>query len=289
MEPVNPFNAINGNTTVLGIFGDPVSHSLSPAMHNAAYRALGWNCVYIPCHVTPANLGAAVEGLKALNFKGVNVTIPHKQAIFNKLDEVCGDARQSGSINTVVYRNGKLYGFSTDGTGLVNSLKVDGGFDLQGKKVLLLGAGGTAAAVVYRLIEAGIDKLWLMNRTAANAMALREKVKGSTGFEIAVLSNEHLDTYREAPDLIINTTSVGLHGDESILPKEFLQPNHFVYDVVYKQGSTRLIREASEIGCKVLTGLSMLLFQGAESFKLWFEEEPPLEVMRQALKDCAES
>ena len=287
METINSFNAINGKTTVLGILGDPVGHSLSPAMHNAAYRALGWNCVYIPCHVTADNLGAAVQGLKALNFKGVNVTIPHKQAIFNVLDEVCGDARQSGSVNTVVHRNGKLYGHGTDGIGLVNSLKVDGGFQLNGKKVLLLGAGGTANAVVYPLIEAGISELWLVNRTSANAAALRERVKGNTGFKISVLTHDDLETFdREAPDLIINTTSVGLQGDESLIPKEFLQKKHFVYDVVYKRGGTRLIREATELGCGVLTGLSMLLFQGAESFRLWFETEPPVEVMRQALQAC---
>lgn len=286
MEQVNISDGINGATTILGVIGDPISHSLSPAMFNAAFRALGWNCLYIPCHVTPENLVVAVRGLRAFNFKGVNVTIPHKQAIYSEMDEIIGDARRSGSINTVIHRNGKLYGASTDGTGLVNSLKADGGFTLHGKKVLLLGAGGAAAAIIYRLIDAGISQLCLINRSLANAVALKEKVGISTGFQVTVLGIEGLTGLDcEAPDLIINTTSVGLYNDESLLPKSFLRQKHFVYDVVYKRSGTRLIREASEVGCGVLTGLSMLLFQGAESFKLWFEEEPPLEIMRQALKD----
>jgi shikimate dehydrogenase len=285
MEAVNIFDGINGSTTVLGIIGDPIGHTLSPAMHNAAFKALGWNCLYIPSHVTPENLEAAVRGLRALNFKGVNVTIPHKRAIGAEVDEVLGDARRSGSINTLIHRNGKLYGASTDGIGLVDSLRVDGGFRLDGKKVLLLGAGGTATAVIYSLIDAGISRLWLMNRSPAHAVALKEKVEAYTGFEAAVLGTEALAEFDfEAPDLIINTTSVGLHNDESLLPKAFLRPKHFVYDVVYKKGGTRLVREASEVGCGVLTGLSMLLFQGVESFKLWFEEEPPVEVMRRALQ-----
>jgi shikimate dehydrogenase len=284
MESIHISDMINGSTTIFGIIGDPINHSLSPVIHNTVFQALGWNCLYIPCHVTPDNLPAAVRGLKALNFKGFNVTIPHKQAIYSEMDEVLGDAGRSGSINTVIHRDGKLYGASTDGIGLVNSLKTDGGFQLTGKNVLLVGAGGAAAAVIYSLIEAGINQLWLMNRSQANAAALKEKVLVNTGFEVAVFGSENLAALDwEVPDLIINTTSVGLHDDESLLPKTFLRRKHFVYDIVYKKGGTRLIRDASEVGCRVLTGLSMLLFQGAESFKLWFEEAPPLEIMRQAL------
>lgn len=287
MERLKISNAINGGTTILGVIGDPIDHSLSPAMYNAVFKTLGWNCIYIPCHVAPEKLAAAVRGLQALNFKGINVTVPHKQAVYSEVDEVIGDARRSGSVNTIIHRNGKLYGASTDGTGLVNSLKTDGGFKLEGKKVLLAGAGGAATAVIYSLIDAGIGKLWLMNRSPAHAIALKEKVWENTGFEVAILENENLAALDwESLDLIINTTSVGLHNDESVLPKAFLRKKHFVYDIVYKKGGTRLIQEALEAGCNVLTGLSMLLFQGAESFKLWFEEEPPLEIMRQALKTC---
>lgn len=277
-------DVINGNTTILGILGNPISHSLSPVMHNAVFRSLGWNCWYIPCRVRSEDLAAAVRGLRALNFKGVNVTIPHKQAISAELDELFGDSTRSGSINTVIHRNGRLYGTSTDGIGLVNSLKVDGGFELYHKKVLLLGAGGSATAIVYRLIDAGIDQLWIMNRSQSNASDLQQRLFLTTGFAAEIVRNQQLAELEwDAIDLIINTTSVGLSDHESLIPKEYLKKRHFVYDIVYKKGETRLIQEAASAGCKVLSGLSMLLFQGLESFKIWFEVEPPLEVMRQAL------
>jgi len=283
-------DVINGNTIILGILGDPVSHSLSPVMHNAVFRALGWNCLYIPCQVRSADLPAAVRGLRALNFKGVNVTIPHKQAIGAELDELFGDSSRSGSINTVIHRNGRLYGASTDGIGLVNSLKVDGGFELYHKKVLLLGAGGTATAIVYRLIDSGIGQLWIMNRSQTNANALQQQLLHTTGFAAEIVGSQHLAELEwDAIDLIINTTSVGLKDNESLIPKDYLKKRHFVYDVVYKKGGTRLSQEAASAGCKVLSGLSMLLFQGLESFKIWFEVEPPLEVMRQALLESVKS
>jgi shikimate dehydrogenase len=284
MVSINVSDVINGNTTILGILGDPIGHSLSPAMHNAAFRSLGWNCLYIPCQVRAADLPAAVRGMRALNFKGVNVTIPHKQAILPELDDIFGDSRQSGSVNTIINRDGKLYGTSTDGVGLVNSIQIDGGFELRGKKVLLLGAGGTATAIIYSLIESGVSKLVLVNRDTNKASSLQQKVLKTTGFEVIVSGLQNLSEFDwDSVDLIIHTTSVGLKNDQSLISKEFLQRHHLVYDVVYKKEGTRLIRDATEAGCQVLSGLSMLLFQGVESFKIWFEVEPPLEIMRQAI------
>ncbi len=275
---------INGRTAILGVIGDPVGHSLSPVMHNAVYQYLKWDCVYIPCRVNAADLSTAVQGIRALNFKGINVTVPHKQMIVAELDDVFGDSRYSGSVNTVINKDGKLFGTSTDGIGLVNSIQTDGGFQLHGKKTLLLGAGGTTAAVVHRLIDSGISKLIVVNRDLAKAVALQQKILQTRGFPIEVYSLPNLPELDWAGiDLIINTTSVGLNNDESLLAKELLQPHHFVYDVVYKKGETRLIREATAAGCQVLSGLSMLLFQGAESFKIWFEMEPLLDIMRQAI------
>ncbi len=284
MASINIPDIINGNTTILGILGDPIGHSLSPVMHNAAFKSLGWNCLYIPCLVKPADLPEAVRGIRGLNFKGVNVTIPHKQAVLSELDDVFGDSRRSGSINTIINRNGKLYGTSTDGIGLVNSIRSDGGFELHGKKILLLGAGGTATAVIYRLIDSGVNQLVLVNRDTNKANSLRQEVSKTTGFEAVALGLQDLAWFDwDSADLIINTTSVGLKDDQSLIPKESLRRHHFIYDVVYKKGGTRLIRDAIEVGCRVLSGLSMLLFQGAESFKIWFEVEPPLEIMRRAI------
>jgi shikimate dehydrogenase len=148
---------INGKTTICAVFGDPVAHSFSPAMHNAAFQALGLNCVYIACRVRTDRLQDAVQAIRALNLKGANVTIPHKQPVAAYLDELCGDARQSGSVNTIVNRDNRLLGYSTDGLGFVRSLKEEAGYQPVEKNVLMLGAGGSAAALIYCLIGSGIS------------------------------------------------------------------------------------------------------------------------------------
>jgi shikimate dehydrogenase len=275
---------INGSTTTVAIFGDPVAHSLSPAMHNAAFADLGWNCIYIPCLVKPGDLAEGIRGIKALNFKGANVTIPHKQAAIPYLDEIIGDAKLSGSVNTIIHRNSKLYGASTDGIGLVKSLEVDGGFSLRGKRVLVLGAGGTATAIVFSLIHAELEELILANRDQNRATSLKQKVFQETGFSIKVVALPDLPKVDWGSiQLLVNTTSVGLHDEGSLIPKELLNPGLFVYDVVYHPGGTKLQNDAKLAGCKTLSGRSMLLYQGVESFRLWFEVEPPVEVMRQAI------
>ncbi len=276
---------IFGNTAVYGVFGDPVAHSLSPLMHNAAFTELGLNCIYIPFHVKLAELPVAVQGLRALGIQGVNLTIPHKQAVISELDEVVGDSLLSGSVNTVKLQDGRLIGTSTDGSGFLQSLREEGNFDPKGKAVLLLGAGGSAAAIVYRLIRAGIASLTVVNRDQCRLQELQEVVKAKTDFLIEAVplrQLEQLDWKRF--HLIINTTSVGLHEDISLISQHYLQPEHFVYDLVYRKGETRLIRDAAQVGCRCLSGLSLLLYQGAHSFTWWLGKEPPLAVMRAALR-----
>lgn len=276
---------INGDTHILAVFGDPVSHSLSPVMHNAAFQALGLNCIYIPCRVNAEYLKNAVLGFKALNFKGANVTIPHKQEIMGELDEIFGDSLFSGSVNTIINRNGKLLGTSTDGIGLVKSLREDAGFEVAGKKVLILGAGGSARAVIYRLVAEGVESITLVNRTLENAIDLREELLDAVGFRLSVCELNRLGTLAwDSLDLVINATSVGLKDQASLIPSQLLHQGLLVYDLVYRNdGDTTLIREAAEAGCRTLSGLSLLLYQGAESFRLWFEMDPPLAVMRNAL------
>lgn len=276
---------IKGTTRVLAVFGDPISHSLSPVMHNAAFEALGLDCVYIPCHVRPEQLKSAVEGIRALGLKGVNVTIPHKQAIAGELDVIFGDSLLSGSVNTIINRNGKLYGTSTDGTGLLKSLQEEGGFQVAGKNVLLLGAGGSAAAIIYSLIGAQAKSITIVNRTLKNAVTLSQKVLQDTGFPVNTVEYDRLsDLAWDAIDLVINATSVGLKDQDSLVPQQFLHPGLFIYDLVYRIGTTTtLVEQAAKAGCRVLSGLSLLLYQGAESFRLWFEMEPPIKVMRDAL------
>ncbi len=286
MSRIKPFmKEINGKTEILAVFGDPIAHSLSPAMHNAAFQALGWNAVYIPCHVLPQHLPDAVEAIRALGYRGANITVPHKQGVVPYLDEVIGDAALSGSVNTIIHRDGKLLGTSTDGIGLIRSLREDGGCEAAGKNVLLLGAGGSAAALVYRLIQEGIRTLTVVNRDPERALRLKEHILKTTGFTVRTAVLEELERLDwDGYDLLINTTSVGLHDDRSLVPPTCLRPSMLVYDIVYKPGDTRLIREAKEQGCPTVNGLSLLLYQGAESFKGWFGVEPPITVMREALK-----
>jgi shikimate dehydrogenase len=225
---------INGKTTICAVFGDPVAHSFSPAMHNAAYQALGMNCVYVACHVRAGRLQDAVQALRALGFRGANVTIPHKQPIAAYLDELCGDARRSGSVNTIVNRDDRLLGYSTDGVGFVRSLQDEAGYELSGKNILILGAGGSAVALIHRLIDSGIGSLTVVNRNFDKAVNLQERIWLDTRFEMRIKGLDELEAFDvQSADLLINTTSVG---------------------------------------------------QGAESFRLWFETEPPIAAMREALE-----
>lgn len=275
---------INGQTTILAVFGDPVAHSLSPAMHNAAFKAMGFNCVYVPFRILPEDIILGVRGIRALNIKGVNVTIPHKQAVVPELDEIVGDAALSGSVNTIINDGGKLIGTSTDGSGLIASLKAEAGFEVAGKNVLMLGSGGAATAIVFALIGAGIRSLTLVNRDVIKAVALQERVRQWKRFQFKVVGLEQLEGLNwQEFDLVINTTSVGLHDSATLIPVHLLHPELVVYDVVYRAGGTRLANEAKAMGCTVLTGLSLLLYQGVDSFRMWFGVEPPLEVMASAI------
>jgi shikimate dehydrogenase len=275
---------INGSTTILAVFGDPISHSLSPLMHNAVFSALNWNCAYIPCRVKAEQLPNAVRSIRALNLKGVNITIPHKQAVLAELDEIIGDSESSGSVNTVINREDRLIGTSTDGIGFLRSLHEEGHLELQSKNVIILGAGGAARAVIHSLIASGINSLIIVNRNFQKAVSLQEQVWNDTGFTLTVHDLSRLQELNWGSyDLLINTTSVGLHDEQSLVPPHFLKPPLFVYDLVYKQGGTKLYRDAVAAGCPALSGLALLLYQGAESFRLWFEVDPPIEVMRQTI------
>jgi shikimate dehydrogenase len=281
---------INAKTTICALFGNPVAHSLSPLLHNAAFQALGYDCVYLAFQVGETQVRTAVAGIRALGIKGVNVTVPYKQVVIPGLDEVSGDARLSGSVNTIINRDGRLSGASTDGIGFVRSLREDGGFDVAGKRVLLLGAGGSALALIYRLVATGIKSLTVVNRNFNKALQLQEKVLRDTGFQLAVIPLEQLAHLNfNDYDLLINTTTVGLHQDVSLIEPQWLHPGLFVYDIVYRQGGTKLVNQAAAAGCRTLSGLSLLLYQGVESFRLWFEVEPPVAPMRAALATACRS
>lgn len=277
---------ITSKTLITGIFGYPLSHTLSPAMHNKAFEALGLDYVYLPFPVSPENLPPAVKALSALGFKGVNITIPHKEAVMKYLDEVAKEAELIGAVNTIVVKEGKLCGFNTDGSGFLNSLR-EAGFDPKGKKAVVLGAGGACRAVAMTLSWAGIGKLHLAARSVAKAENLARDISNfsSTWLEVSNLEDLTEQAIGEA-DLIINTTPVGMypHVDElAPLNTNALHRGQLVCDLIYNPLQTTLLKEAGKQGCATLNGIGMLVYQGAESFSLWTEKSAPLEVMRQAV------
>ncbi len=279
---------LSGQTQVVGLFGDPVAHSLSPVMQNAAIQAAAIDAVYVPFHVTPANLPAAIEGIRSLGLLGVNLTIPHKEAAFPLVDELDPAARVIGSINTIANRQGRLIGYNTDGSGLCQALRGELDVDVSGRRVLLLGAGGACRAAAVALAEAGACWVGIANRTLDRAdrliADLASAVQG-TRFASFLFDEQLPDRLGQSVDLMINTTSVGLHGEAfaaSVL--SCVSPGGAVYDVVYSRQETPLVRQARAAKLAAADGLSMLAAQGSLAFALWFGQDPLPEVMRQTLQ-----
>ncbi|MHB9156053.1 MAG: shikimate dehydrogenase [Endomicrobiales bacterium] len=262
---------------LVGIFGFPVRHSLSPAMHNAAFSALGMDFTYVPFEVPPEKLRPAVEALRTLHFAGVNTTIPHKEKVMRFLDAVDPEAARIGSVNTLVNRNGKLWGYNTDGKGFLADLR-EHGFSPRGKTALMVGAGGAARAMAWALSRAGIKKLYICDQDGRRARALAGKTARAQAVPAA--------TWKHAVpgiDILINATPVGMRpGDPPLARAPELKRGIFVYDVVYNR-STELLAEARKAGAIPCSGFGMLLHQGALAFQLWTGKKAPLEVMRKAL------
>lgn len=279
---------MRGNTKVLGVFGHPVSHSLSPVMHNAAIEALGIDYVYVPFHVLPDDLNKAVDGIRALGIAGVNVTIPHKERIIEFLDEVSEHSMRIRSVNTVINRDGHLIGDTTDGRGFLRSAQAEWG-KLDGSRVLILGAGGSAKAVSFALAEIGCE-IAIANRTVERAEQLAEGLNAVFGNRTAKavgMQREVLKSEVEKADILINSTSVGMSPDidGSPLPADLLHSRLLVYDLVYNPPITRLVSEARSCGAKALNGLGMLIYQGAISLEMWTGLEAPIDVMTKAVRE----
>jgi len=259
---------------VYGIIGDPVDHSLSPIMHNAAFKELGIKAVYGAFEVKTRSLEDAITGIRALNIKGVSVTIPHKEEVMKHLDEVKQEAVEIGAVNTIVNEAGKLTGYNTDWIGVVKAFELNG-VNLKGKKVVIIGAGGAAKAVVYAVKRAGASEVEVYNRTIEKAKALER------AFGVKAKPLNEVNT--AAGEVIIQTTSVGLNSSESPVSKEVLKNFKVAMDIVYSPLKTQFLKFAEECGCKIIDGLQMLLYQGVEQFKLWTGENPPIEVMKKVL------
>jgi shikimate dehydrogenase len=278
-------SALSGKTTVVGIIGCPVSHSLSPTMHNAAFAALGLDWVYVPFPVAPGELAAAIAGLKALGVAGFNVTIPHKVAILPLLDRIDPQADLIGAVNTVSIRDGLLTGFNTDGIGLLAALSAKLGFTPAGRSVLVLGAGGAARSAVASLSGAGAARVEVANRSPEKALELVGQL--SARLPEAELGASPLERLSEPAfvsgfDLIVNTTSVGMAGDD-FPGLELCGSGPAVYDMVYAPPVTPLLARARAVGLPAANGLGMLVAQGEAAFAIWTGVTPPAGCMERAL------
>ena len=272
-----------------GIFGYPIGHSLSPLMHNTAFTHYGLDAVYLPFAVPPAHLEMALKSIVALHMGGVNVTIPHKQAVMAWIDELSPEAHLSGAINTIHLRDGRLHGYNTDGIGFLRALE-EAGSDVAGCTVMLLGAGGAARAIAVQLCLSGIRRLYLANRTLARAEDLAAFLQQNVphaDISVVTLGEASLAAYLPDTDIVVNATSIGMHPhDPMLLPPHELGPRHLVCDIVYRPLHTPLLRAAQRQGARTVDGLGMLLHQGAKAFEIWTEHAFPLALIRARLLEA---
>ena len=273
---------ITGVTRILGVLGDPIGHTSAPAMHNAAIAAMDLDYAYVAFHVRPDALGSAIEGMRALQIAGLNVTVPHKQGVMAHLDEVSEEAVAIGAVNTVVNRQGRLVGYNTDAFGILESLKRDGGLKRLPAQVALLGAGGAARAILYALLEREeVEQILLLNRTRLKAESLASDLDRNGRVCVGEMDSSAVAEV----DLLINSTSVGMYPHEEgspLVDSSVLHANMLVADIVYKPLKTRLMKQAEAAGARAINGLGMLAWQGARSFELWTGSAPPVDVMMAA-------
>ena len=269
----------------LGIIGHPIGHSISPLFQQAALDAIGFDGIYQAWDVAPGDVGEFVTGLRAPGTLGINVTLPHKEAVIPFLDEVDDWASTAGAVNTIVNRDGRLTGHNTDGIGFLRALREGAGFDPRGRDALVLGAGGSARGVVYALARAGAAQLFIANRTVERAERLAHlAIDSGVAAEAMALSDAPGKVTEVA--LIVNCTSMGMvHGPDengSPLSAEQIRSTVLVNDLVYNPPETPLLREAARAGAATLGGIQMLVYQGAASFEMWTGHDAPVSVMLEA-------
>lgn len=268
---------ISSRTGLVGLFGDPVSHSISPQIQNRAFEVLDLSLRYLAFQVQ--DLAAAVAGAKAMGFVGFNVTIPHKQAIVALLDELAQSAQNIGAVNTVKREGTKLIGHNTDGDGFVRALKSQLGIEPRGKRFLLLGAGGAGRAVALTLAARGAERIIIANRTVEHAQVLAQDV-ASIGGDVTAIPISGLSRWTEEAQIIINTSLVGMHPEidvEPLLPLDLISRDHVICDLIYNPRPTKLLQQAAHRGARTMDGLGMLLWQGALACQIWTGKLPPIE------------
>lgn len=279
---------ITNKTRLCAVIGNPVGHSLSPAIHNAGYEALGIDYVYLACRVE--DVPAALAGMRALeNFRGLSVTIPHKIAAMDCVDEVDEVDRAIGSINTILHDGNHLRGLGTDGPGALKAL-TDAGVEIEGKRILMLGAGGAARALAFTFAKiAGLKSLTLLDINSEMLHKLASDLRAGTSAVIndAPLNTATLTDGMESADIIIHSTPVGMYPkiDASLIPRELFRPDQVVFDVVYTPLTTRLLADARDRGCLVIPGVEMFLNQAVLQFEHFTGVPAPVKVMRRVLME----
>ena len=278
----------------LGVFGDPVAHSLSPQMQNAALKTCKIDMQYARFQISPDELQSALDLIRELNFVGVNLTTPHKIAASKLMDEIDDNVRRIGAINTVKIDNAKLRGYNTDGKGFASAVRKEFAVDLRDLRVMILGAGGAARAIALQCARENCERLVITNRTFATAQKLADELREYFAGPrvLGPVPRLQASPWEEAAirfqiahlDLIVNATPVGLNrSDPSPIPARLLAPHLMVYDTVCREGQTPFVSAAIEAGARTANGLAMLRYQGALAFEIWFEREAPIEAMRAAL------
>lgn len=274
---------ISGAARICGVIADPIGHTVSPAMHNAAFEQAGIDYLYVPFQVKKEELGKAITGMRALNIRGLNVTIPHKIAVIPFLDELDDLAQRIGAVNTIVNDDGVLRGYNTDATGFLRAL-LERGVEPREKKVVILGAGGASRAISLILAERG-SNLVIVNRTWDKAKEQADRISQVCQREVQALKldRENLAKALNKADILVNTTSVGMSPDieETPVTANLIKPPVIVVDIVYNPIKTRLLREAEAAGAETISGIDMLVWQGALAFEKWTGLKAPVKVMRE--------
>jgi shikimate dehydrogenase len=275
---------ITGKTRICGIIGDPVAHTISPAMHNAAFRELGLDFIYLPFRVHKEDLAEAVRSLKALDIRGVNVTIPHKVDVMSCLDDIDEMAAYTGAVNTIVNNDGYLKGYNTDASGFIAAISAEK-VNPEGKQVVIIGAGGASRAISFILADRGAD-LMVLNRHPEAAQVLADRLSGLFRKDVQAmeLSRQNLEAVLSRAQILVNTTSVGMapQPDVSPVPVELIKPGLLVIDIIYNPLNTQLLKDAKKRGARIIGGIEMLVQQGAAAFELWTGRPAPVAIMRKA-------
>lgn len=278
---------ISGTTKVCALIGDPVKHSLSPVIHNAAFEKLNLNFVYVAFKVVEDELKNAIKAMKSLGVHGLNVTMPLKRSVMEYLDEVDSTARSIMAVNTILNDDGKMVGYNTDGIGALRALK-EKGININGIKIVILGAGNAGKAIAFYLAKEA-QEIKILNRTLWKAEELAENLRSQSKKKVTAktLSVECMKKELRDADLLINTTSVGMYPDvdESLVDPKWLRNDLGVMDIIYHPLVTKLVKDARSTGAKVVTGTDMLLFQGAASFEVWTNQAAPIESMKSAVEN----